>query len=565
MQKNLKEDIQQNLDIVDVVNRYTTLTKSGNNLKTKSPFTNEKTPSFIVNKEKGLFYCFSSHKGGDMFTFIQEIEGVDFKQSLKILAEFAGLEVDSYIYSSSTSKTDKSLRENLVSTLEMANQYFSQYKKDTVKYLNSRGIKDTSIESFELGYSPIESNLVKFCNSINIDLLKKSGLVANKSDGNVYERFRERIMFPLRNEKDELIGFAGRIIKENQKTGKYINSPQTMLYDKSTFLYGLNKAKNFIKKYNYAIITEGYLDVIVSHQNGFFMTIAVSGTSATVEHFKLLKRYTKNIIFAFDGDAAGVRSVYRSANIALSQDFCIKVIRIDDNKDPADIISTEKDLWVKKIKNANSLLNYIFKDIDKKTEDPHIKTSLVYEEVLPIISKIKNKLIRQTYINEVEKYLNIDKDMIEKMISLFEDIKEEKKLLITPESNDLFKRHSDNFLSNLSFLRRQKPSDIDEIEKLTKRIFNLYNFNGYIEDKGLEISIKLSDTKSDAIKEIASKIKEDFYFLARRLLRLALEKKQIYLIKEIEKNKNKKELDILSKECKNIVNELQLLSKENEN
>ena len=317
-----KEEILSKTDIVDIISQYTKLKQDGKKYKGLSPFTLEKTPSFYVSPDKGVYYCFSSHQGGDIFTFIQKMEGVDFIGAIKIIAQKTGIDFNKFEYKKKESdKSNQTLSKILESALFL---YRSQTNKEILNYLKNRGINQKIIDEWEIGFAP---NFFDFCvKKLNYtkEMLSKAGLVSLK-ENKAYDRFRNRILFPLRDSNEKIVGFAGRIYVESKNQPKYINSPETELYHKSTFLYGLFKAKNHIRKYDFSILTEGYLDTIMSHTTKFKNTVASSGTGVTKEHLQILKKISNKIIIAFDGDASGVLAAIKTAKMALEMSMDVKV------------------------------------------------------------------------------------------------------------------------------------------------------------------------------------------------------------------------------------------------
>jgi DNA primase len=311
---NQVSEIKYRLNIVDVVSPYLKLTKAGKNYKGLSPFKKEKTPSFFVSPERNTYYCFSTQKGGDAFTFIQEMEGVDFRGALKVLAEKAGIELTPE-NPETRKKTDR-----LFAILEDAARFFeATYAKndEAQKYLAGRGLLPKSAKEWRIGYAPndwrvLREHLLKA--GFTDFELGEVGLTKKSDDGassrEPYDRFRGRIMFPITDTSDRVVAFSGRLFPDDGsgKAPKYLNSPETPLFNKGAILYGYSKAKNAIRRYNFSIMVEGQMDLVMSHQGGFPNTVAVSGTGLTDQHLELLARLSKNVIMAFDADSAGIAS-----------------------------------------------------------------------------------------------------------------------------------------------------------------------------------------------------------------------------------------------------------------
>ena len=325
--------IKDRLDIVQIIGEYIPLKKAGANWKANCPFHNEKSPSFMVNAEKQFWHCFGCSKGGDVFSFLQEMEGMDFPEALKILADRAGVKIDTF-----ASEVNKSQKNRILEINNKAAYFFHHFLLEMPAsggardYLKRRELKQETIEEWKVGFIPeqwdlLTQYLLKKGNSID-DLLA-SGLTIKKDGGGVYDRFRGRIMFPLWDMHGNIVGFTGRVLVETEKSGgKYVNTPQTLVYDKSRILYGLNFAKTEIKSKDFTVLVEGQMDVVACHQAGMKNVVASSGTALTFEQIKLLKRYSNNIAIAFDADAAGQNAAKRGIDLALEQGMNIKIIQI---------------------------------------------------------------------------------------------------------------------------------------------------------------------------------------------------------------------------------------------
>jgi len=308
---NNVEEIKSRLNIVDIVGEYVRLTKAGSHWKGLCPFHNEKSPSFMVNEEKQIFHCFGCAKGGDVFSFVQEIESMEFREVLKILAEKAGVQLEEY---KGGQVTDNKKR--ILEALELATKFYETQlwkgvgKEGIMQYLHTRGLSDESIQNFRLGYAPNGwDNISKFLldRGYNLSEIEKTGLLVKKENGSgYYDRFRDRIMFPITDVMGNVIGYSARVAPGGDESqAKYVNTPETLVYHKGKALYGLSYAKSEIKKKNYVLLVEGNMDVIASAQAGIINTVAVSGTALTGDQITMLKRYTENIAMLFDMDSAG--------------------------------------------------------------------------------------------------------------------------------------------------------------------------------------------------------------------------------------------------------------------
>lgn len=427
------QKIKERLSIVDVVSSYLTVEKAGKNYKAKCPFHNEKTPSFFISPERGSYYCFGCNAKGDIFSFVEHFEGTDFLGSLKILAERAGVELSSY-RSKEKDKTDifYEIMEEAVSFYE---KMFTN-NKEARSYLLRRGINDNSIKSFRIGYAPESWNSV-LDHLINKGFKKEDieivGLI-KKKDNRFYDRFRGRIMFPINDSSGRVIAFSGRIFKKidsnsSIEEAKYLNSPDTPLFNKSNVLFGLDKAKNSIRSRDYSIIVEGQVDLILSHQAGFTNTVAVSGTAFTenindseskINNLGLVRRLSSNIIFAYDGDDAGIRAVHRSAMIALSLDMQVKVAIFPKGKDPADIIQEDYKKWEEIIKNKTDIISFHLDKIKENTENKESRRKQIVEKVFPFLLMINSSIKKSNYIKEISEKINISEGAISEDYKVYE-------------------------------------------------------------------------------------------------------------------------------------------------
>jgi DNA primase len=402
------EQIKDRLNIVDVVSMYVTLSPAGKNLKGKSPFTNERTPSFFVAPDKGLYHCFSTGKGGDIFTFVQEMEGLDFRGALKVLAERAGVKLGPVDVKVSE------LRDRLYDLTEKATQVFEEAlanNEEAKQYLRDRGVEDHVIRDFRIGYVPGTWRHL-------YDALKKDfsdediliGGLGKKSEKGIYDTFRDRIMFPIMDSAGRPIAFSGRILHDDGKSGKYVNSPDTPLFNKSDVLFGLDKAKNFIRKYNFTTLVEGQFDVVMMHQAGFRNTVGVSGTALSdqlvgangVNNLGLVKRLSNNLILAFDADSAGIKAAKRSAHIALTLGMDVKVVAIPGAKDPAEFIkSSGKDAWSALLREAKHIIEFETDKIKETAKDDRDLGNKIRAEVLPEIAILGSQIEKSYFIKKV--------------------------------------------------------------------------------------------------------------------------------------------------------------------
>ncbi len=363
------DEIKERLDIVEVIQSYIKLQKAGANYRANCPFHSEKKPSFFVSPARQIWHCFGCGKGGDIFGFIREIENVEFGDALRILANRAGVELKKQFPEEEAAL--KTERERLYEICELSSKFFerqleaSKIGEEAKKYLLGREISEESIKKWRIGYSPDTwQGLSDFLvgRGYKREEVEKAGLAIKNNDGGFYDRFRARIMFPIFDLNSQIVGFGGRIFgqKESTEIAKYVNTPSTILYDKSRILYGLDRAKMEIRQKDFCILVEGYTDVIMSFQADVSNVVATSGTALTNYQLKILKRYSENIYTSFDMDLAGDSATKRGIDLAQLQGFNIKVVVIPEDKDPADLISKSPKDWEKIIKEAKSILDFYF-------------------------------------------------------------------------------------------------------------------------------------------------------------------------------------------------------------
>ncbi|MCX6763009.1 MAG: DNA primase [Candidatus Moranbacteria bacterium] len=403
------EEIKNRLNIAEVVGEYIRLTKAGSNWKALCPFHNEKSPSFMVSEERGSWHCFGCGKGGDVFSFIMELEGIGFREALEQLAGKAGVELKKNENWKVTGE-DRDDKKELFKILELATKWYEKNlwegkgKEKILGYLRERGLTDGSIKKFRLGYAPDGwRNILEFLSKKNykIDEIAKTGLLVEKEAGReYYDRFRDRIMFPIQDILGRVVGFSARVAPGgDEKSAKYVNTPHTVLYDKGKILYGLNSAKVEIKKRNEAVLVEGNTDVIASHQAGFIQKIAVSGTALTEEQVKILKRYAENLKMGFDMDTAGQTAARRSIKICLENDLNVKIISLSSGKDAAECLKKNPEVWKKAVENAEGVMEYYFKEAFSR-HDPKKPTDKkkIAQELLNVIKDISSPIEQAHWI-----------------------------------------------------------------------------------------------------------------------------------------------------------------------
>ena len=410
------ERIKEKMTIVEVVGSYVKLDRAGTALRARCPFHAEKTPSFYVSPERGTYHCFGCNQGGDIFTFVEQMEGVDFKGALKILAEKAGVEI---VYEhGGAGKEEKDERDRLFEILEAATIfYISHLTPEARAYLAGRGVSDTTIKEFRLGFA---GNGWTEC----IDHLKSKGFserdiveagVGKPGDRGSLDKFRNRIMFPIADSAGRVIGFSGRTFGEHASPDapKYLNSPETPLFHKSKILYGFDRAKTSIRKLNCAILVEGQMDLLMSHQSGWGNTVAVSGTAFTAEHAALIHRMTDNLVIALDGDQAGIKAAGKAARASLQAQLNVKVAELPTGLDPADLIQKEgPDAWKAAIRDAKDIITFLLDVLEKHTKGTDGMRRAVETIVLPFLSDVRSPIAREQYVKEIATRLGVSQESV---------------------------------------------------------------------------------------------------------------------------------------------------------
>jgi DNA primase len=445
------EKIKERISIVDLISSYIQVVQAGKNYKAKCPFHNEKTPSFFISPDRGTYYCFGCGEKGDVFSFVEKFEGLDFVGSLKVLAEKAGVDI-----SSDWKSEKKDDKDRWYEIMEISTKFFESniHNNDKVlAYLKSRGLKDETIKSFRIGFAGDKwRDLLDHLLSLGFDLkdIETVGLIKSKNENhknkdNFYDRFRSRIMFPINDSSGRVIAFSGRIFDLDNNSqfeqAKYLNSPDTPLFNKSNVLFGIDKAKVAIKIRGYSIIVEGQIDLVLSHQAGFTNTVAVSGTAfsqkteednslSKINNLGLIKRISPNIIFAFDGDDAGLRASNRSAMIALSLDMQVKIASLPIGKDPADIILGNINEWKDIIKNSLDIINFHLDKIINNSADIRQVGKKIREIIFPFLLMIRSSVDRFTYLSLISKKSGISESSL---IKDFDDYEKSKDTIYTKQ------------------------------------------------------------------------------------------------------------------------------------
>lgn len=423
MDRTAVEQIKERLPINEIIGQYLKLEKSGSSYKAKCPFHNEKSASFFVSPDRGGYYCFGCGAKGDIFTFVEQFEGLDFRGALKVLAEKAGVRL-------TFDKKADGERDRLFEIMELATQYYEdQYvqSKEAIEYVSKRGISGQTREEFRIGFAPEGwHNLIDYLRSkkFSDDTIEKSGLGKKTNDGKFYDRFRGRIIFPINDTGGRVIAFSGRILPrlDDGKSAKYLNSPDTPLYDKSQVLYGLDMAKVHIRKLNYSVLVEGQMDLVMSHQAGIKNTIASSGTALTAEpsdspsvisNIHLARRLSPNIILAFDSDKAGrLASMRAVATTAISLGMAVKIADIEGGKDPADIILNNSESWKDILRTAKHVIEYELGNILKDVTDVRKQGGAVKNRIFPYLIRMESEMDKAYYVKIIAEKIRVSEQAV---------------------------------------------------------------------------------------------------------------------------------------------------------
>jgi len=449
------DDVKQRLDIVQVVSEYAKLQKSGRNYKALCPFHSEKNPSFFVFPERQSWHCFGAcGTGGDIFSFIMKKEGIDFAQALRLLANKAGVTLDDQVTTQKQAQNKE--RERLFEINEAAAEYYHHVLLNTSNgkiardYVAKRGLSAETTKSFQLGFAPEGWDTIKQYlkdkGYEEADLLA-AGLLVERDDGNNYDRFRNRLVFPIRNIQGKVTGFGGRALDDSLP--KYLNSPQTPVFDKSSSLYGIDRAKTAIRQIDLTIITEGYMDVLTAHQYGYENVVAFSGTSMVDKQLAISKILSRNLILALDADAAGEEAISRSGEMVDkmlpvptglygwvkhedAHNAEVKILILPKGKDLddviRDVIKEDTSKWQKLITEAKPMIDFIFEKVTHELDLSSARgKSLAVENLLPLLFGMKDPLRQAHYAERLAHLLKIDERILADSLKRFSIIERKRK------------------------------------------------------------------------------------------------------------------------------------------
>jgi len=548
-----REEIKSRISIEDLAGEYLELKRTGRNFKALSPWTNERTPSFIVSPDKQIWHDFSSGKGGDIFGFIMEVEGMNFREALEFLARKAGVEIETF--NSKRSKEIAEKKERLRKILQISSNFYQHMLIRDKKALNyvfkKRKLSKEIVQDFKVGYAPngqkiLTNFLLKKGFSLND--IRDAGLL-NRFGGDI---FRNRMVITLKDASGEPVGFTGRIIDDEPNAPKYLNTPQTLLYDKSSNIFGLSQAKNEIRKTGFAVVVEGNMDVISSHQVDVRNVVATAGTAMTVNHLKALSRFSNDIRLCFDSDQAGINATERAISLGQQAGVELSIITLDQSagqaKDPDELIQKDIELWRKSIANPQPAMEWIFDQYQKRLDISTAKGKKDFSTIaLKLVENLNDPVEKDFYINEISKRIGVSKATLLNKIG--EEKKPEKtKKRVKIEKTD--KKFVDDFLyeDDLLALAIKEPrlakmlSDLKEnslhgeqrnkiLEILKSEDMELLkSFDEYVKILLLKADERLGNIKesaTDEMKRLIQKVKTENLRTQKENLQAELENAEI--------------------------------------
>lgn len=447
--KQTIDKIFSTIRVEEIIGEYVQLKRAGSNYKGLSPFHDEKTPSFVVSPSKQIWKDFSSGKGGTAISFLMEIENFTYPEALRHAAKKYGIEIEEII----TEQTDEQKaaqneRDLLYKIHEVANHFFQEQLYDTdegkqigLSYFKERDLKENTIQKFQLGYSPEKKNAFTeyaLQKGYSKEILEKSGLsIFPDYQPEGVDRFRERVIFPIHSFSGRVLGFGARILKNNVKAAKYLNSPETEIYHKSNVLYGLNQSKQAISKNNLCLLVEGYMDVIALHQAGIENVVASSGTALTTEQIKLIKRLTENVTILFDGDAAGIKASFRSIDMLLSEGMNIRVVLFPDGDDPDSFSRKHPREFVENYINteAKDFIDFKAEILLKEASDDPIKKAEAIRDIVKSVAFVSNALKQEVYLKEVSNKFGLSEQSLFNELGVQKQIQhQQQKPTLTPSA-----------------------------------------------------------------------------------------------------------------------------------
>ncbi|MCX7881128.1 MAG: DNA primase [Patescibacteria group bacterium] len=584
MADDIIREIKNRVDIVNFIGSRITLKKSGRNFKALCPFHQEKTPSFIISPERQIWHCFGAcQEGGDVIKFLMKWENLTFYEAIKDFADKLGLKLKKIDFEDKTWKK----KEQLIKINNLASEFFfyiltkTDFGKQALDYLSQREINQQLVKKFLIGYAPHSwDSLYRFFlkKGYQKEEINEAGLLVKGENGRFYDRFRGRLIFPIKDIRGNVIGFSGRVLDDKEGEAKYINTPETPIYHKRESLFGIDLAKEAIKNNNSVFLVEGEFDMISCYQRGIENIVAIKGSAVTKEQLMLLKRYTNRIILTLDADLAGQEAVKKGAEEAENLDFEIQVIVIDFAKDPDEAIKKDGERFKKLLKKPIPIYDYFISQAQKKysDDDAYSKKKLA-EETVVLIKKIKNPIVKSFYIKKIAEIVNLSEKSIENLIRKIEkEEKMKKRIFFNKKNSDLVNRDvliqkyllSLMFQSDDPFKIKEEIFKILEIDdfyfpvyqKILKIFFefkkNDYNLKNFVEKLPEETKAVFDEIYLFATVEINFS-EENFKKLIYELKRFSLKRKISQLLKE-KNERNEEEIDY---QLKKLIKEISQVEK----
>ncbi|MBI2638959.1 DNA primase [Candidatus Peregrinibacteria bacterium] len=576
-------EIKSRISIEELVAQYIPLKKAGRHFKALCPFHQERTPSFYVSPERQLAYCFGCHKGGDHFKFIEEIEGLDFRGALKFLAEKAGVTLPKTLPDEQKRKSE---RDRLIEIHEQAAKFFEEQLWDTpdgekvAKYLKKRGLKEKTIKNAQLGFAPESGDkLYTFLLERGFtrgEILTAGLAIARDTEqGNCIDRFRMRLMFPIRNLAGAICAFGGRAVRDGDEP-KYLNSPETPIYHKSSVLYGLSEARAEIRQKKSVVIVEGYMDALAAHQAGFQNVVACSGTALTTDQLAILKRFTQNLFLAFDRDTAGKLATNRSIELAFAAEFSLRVVVWkSDAKDPDECLRKDPDEFAKAIEEAKPATEYLLESCAENFDSGAAEGKRkIIEELLPFFAQIKSAVELDVWLKQCASNLGIS------LSALYDELKRfqgKQKFLGQPVSKITIKPELSFSTETGSFIRHQeyilgllltypeltsvafqllKPEDFDDIE-----LQNIYRSlsTEYNQNLGERANLLAMYAETFAADMTFDAVQEELKSIINALKHLKLDREKRSLVERLQNAPAKEKQSLLEEYQALLLNENNIL------
>ncbi|MGB8703802.1 MAG: DNA primase, partial [Gillisia sp.] len=491
--KNTIDQVFETARVEEVLGDFVQLKKSGSNFKGLSPFSDERTPSFMVSPVKQIWKDFSSGKGGNVVAFLMEHEHFTYPEAIKYLAKKYNIEIEE-TEQSDEQKQEADERESMYLVSEYARDYFHStlLKTDAGKaiglsYFKERGFLPETIEKFELGYNPDEWDAFTsqaILKGYKLEFLEKTGLSIVKEEKQ-FDRFKGRVMFPIHSLSGRVLGFGGRILGNDKKAAKYLNSPESLIYHKSKVLYGIYYAKQAIAKLDNCFLVEGYTDVIQMHQSGIENVVASSGTALTPEQIRLINRLTKNITVLFDGDAAGMRASLRGIDLILEQDMNVKVCVFPEGEDPDSFArqNTQADLEEYLDKNAQDFITFKASLLNEDAKKDPVKRASVIQDMVASIAKIPNQIKQEIYIQDCSQIMGISEDV------LFSTLRQ----MLVKEGKAAPKNQKKNVPFEVVKQEENLQQKVDELYVLERKIISLLLQYGTVEEEFEDVVVKANE------------------------------------------------------------------------